>query len=177
MNQNTTGAQKKPTQIQTNDGNGLGNTLHSQNPPEAPPLPNRPVPGPPTKVGSSKGQKLNLPAQLAALIQGEVQELRDDGFLMNSAGVLEEEEGVDLGLGSYLQNASEKLLGCDEDENTGTQKKLTSTTKKKSATSSSAATPYTMNQITASAQGKCTKELSSYVRSVCMRMGFNKTMQ
>ncbi len=113
-------------------------------------------------AGSKRKQKqqqglFKLPVQLASLIQGEENDLIEGGFIQHSG-----------------ESASELLLGVEpgtvhQEESAG----IAASTAAKPGNDARASRS-TPNQITAAAQNRCTRELSSYVRVVCMRLGFDQ---
>ncbi len=115
-------------------------------------------------AGSKRKQKqqqglFKLPVQLASLIQGEENDLIEGGFIQHSG-----------------ESASQLLLGVEpgtvhQEESAGTAAPAAAAAKPGNDAKASRSTP---NQITAAAQNRCTRELSSYVRVVCMRLGFDQ---
>jgi hypothetical protein len=118
-------------------------------------------------AGSKRKQKqqqglFKLPVQLASLIQGEENDLIEGGFIQHSG-----------------ESASELLLGVEpgtvhQEESAGASASAAAAAKPGNDARASRSTP---NQITAAAQNRCTRELSSYVRVVCMRLGFDQHQQ
>ena len=115
--------------------------------------------------GSGSAGVFKLPPQLVALVQGEEQGLMDEGFLLQQLSSLQpyDDEGDEDG-------ATEML---DENGSISSSKKkkgvVAPTAQRKHASSSSSSS---VTQIVAASQNRFTKELSSYTRAVCMRLGY-----
>lgn len=99
----------------------------------------------PQSVHAKKNQIVKLPAQLASLVRGMEQGLVEDGLLENSV--------------------ASAIYACNEPDESQTSAHLPSDSVR-------ATTANTTAQIVAACQNRFTKELASYTRATCMRLGY-----
>jgi hypothetical protein len=122
-------------------------------------------PGGKRSRGGPKG--VNLPAQLVSLIHGEESSLREAGYLLPDLAAPEEDDG-DGGRGLLVDEGTSASVSAAAAATPPPPQLL------KQPSSSSTGTASSLNQITSAAQARSTRELSSYVRAVCMRLGFHE---
>jgi hypothetical protein len=119
----------------------------------------------PSSKSSRPPKKVKIPAQLFSILSKEGGSLEEDGFLdpiiVSAAETAASDACLADGPGHHLASSkrprSEQQQQLDKDEGV-------------SGRSSSA--QHSVNELVAASQARFVKELSSYTRAVCMRLGY-----
>jgi hypothetical protein len=119
-----------------------------------------------------KPKKVKIPAQLFSLIGKEGNGLEDDGYLqpiiMSAA-----EEAASAEAGCEVSSDSPGAAAYGNSSLVGNvQAPVLLQGQKQSRARQTAGSAHTVNEVVAASQLRFTKELSSYTRAVCMRLGY-----
>ena len=127
------------------------------------------------KSSSSGSQTIKLPLQLASLIHGEA-----GTFLVESTEAAAEAEGGEEST-DVMDNGDEmEMMSSSSSSAPMTSKRKRGQCNNEDSCTTTATPPVqsqkaqqnSLNVVISAAQNRHTKELGSYVRTVCMRMGF-----
>jgi hypothetical protein len=130
--------------------------------------------GAPHATQSSKSsrppKKVKIPAQLFLILSKEGGSLKEDGFLDPIIVSAAETAASDACLadGSIHHLASSKRPRSEQQQQQQQQQRG----KDEGVSSVSSSAQHSVNELVAASQARFVKELSSYTRAVCMRLGY-----